>query len=184
MRIFLLIIFIVLTLTVYASEEKKIEVGTVKIYTEEEFQKKLADELAKILKKIHKDDLTGFAKELMEKESDLKAAELAQEASAGQMKISQKEFEKKMQEFQEKQKTFLSCLDSTDQKENKRVDHLVAIISGMKPQNAADVLSVQEAEIAVQVLGMLDPTKVSKIFNLMDKEISARLQKQYLNMKR
>jgi flagellar motility protein MotE (MotC chaperone) len=170
----------------FSSEEEKKDEATknVKIYTEEEFQKKLSDELAKMLKKIHKDDLTGFAKELMEKESELKAKELTQEASVQQVKISQKEFEKKMQEFQEKQKTFLSCLDSTDQKENKRVDHLVAIISGMKPQNAADVLSVQEAEIAVQVLGMLEPTKVSKIFNLMDKVISARLQKQYLNMKR
>jgi flagellar motility protein MotE (MotC chaperone) len=170
----------------YSAEDVKKDEATksAKIYTEEEFQNKLSDEMAKMLKKIHKDDLTGFAKELMEKESEIKANELAQEASVQQLKISQKEFEKKMHDFQDKQKTFLSCLDSTDQKENKRVDHLVAIISGMKPQNAADVLSVQEAEIAVQVLGMLEPTKVSKIFNLMDNVISARLQKQYLNMKR
>lgn len=184
MKVLLAFVLMTLGTLVFSSEEKKVEVSNTKVYTEDEFQKKLTDELSKLLKKIHKDDLTGFAKELMERESDLKAIELAQEASVQQMKISQKEFEKKMQEFQEKQKTFLSCLDSTDQKENKRVDHLVAIISGMKPQNAADVLSVQEAEIAVQVLGMLEPAKVSKIFNLMDKAISARLQKQYLNMKR
>jgi flagellar motility protein MotE (MotC chaperone) len=169
MKVLLAFVLMTLGTLVFSSEEKKVEVSNTKVYTEDEFQKKLTDELSKLLKKIHKDDLTGFAKELMERESDLKAIELAQEASVQQMKISQKEFEKKMQEFQEKQKTFLSCLDSTDQKENKRVDHLVAIISGMKPQNAADVLSVQEAEIAVQVLGMLEPAKVSKIFNLMEK---------------
>jgi len=120
----------------------------------------------------------------MDKETELKVKDLAQESSVQQMTVSQKEFEKKVQEFQEKQKTFLSCLDATDQKENKRIEHMVAVISGMKPQGAADILSVQGPEIAVQILGMLEPGKVSKIFNLMDKEISARLQKQYLNMKR
>jgi flagellar motility protein MotE (MotC chaperone) len=61
---------------------------------------------------------------------------------------------------------------------------MVDVVSGMRPQNAADILSVQDVEIAVKILGKLEPTKVSKIFNSMDKEISARLQKQYMNMKK
>ena len=61
---------------------------------------------------------------------------------------------------------------------------MVDVISAMRPQNAADVLSVQDADISVQILEKLDPTKISKIFNSMDKEISARLQKQFMNMKK
>ena len=54
----------------------------------------------------------------------------------------------------------------------------------MKPDKAASVLSVQDSEIAVQILQMIDPKKASKIFNFMDKEVSAKLQKQYLQMKK
>ena len=54
----------------------------------------------------------------------------------------------------------------------------------MKPQVAAEMLSVQESKLSVEIISKLDPVKVSKIFNLMDKEISARLQKEYLNMQK
>jgi len=36
----------------------------------------------------------------------------------------------------------------------------------------------------VQILQMIEPKKASKIFNFMEKETSAKLQKQYLQMKR
>ena len=61
---------------------------------------------------------------------------------------------------------------------------MVDVISGMRPQSAADVLSVQDVDISVKILGDLPPEKVSKIFNSMDKEISARLQKQFMSMKK
>jgi flagellar motility protein MotE (MotC chaperone) len=52
----------------------------------------------------------------------------------------------------------------------------------MKPQKAAELLSVQDSDISVKILELIKPERASKIFNLMDKEVSARLQKQYLNM--
>ena len=61
---------------------------------------------------------------------------------------------------------------------------MVEIISGMKPVMAGNVLSVQDSDIAVKILSELPAMKISKIFNSMDKEISARLQKQYMNMKK
>jgi flagellar motility protein MotE (MotC chaperone) len=54
----------------------------------------------------------------------------------------------------------------------------------MKPDKAAEVLSVQESDIAVRILQAIDSKKASKIFNFMDKEISAKLQRQYLLMKK
>ena len=89
-----------------------------------------------------------------------------------------------MVEFQASQKKFLGCVDEKDAKANKRVSQMVEVISGMKPQSAADMLAIQEPDLSVQILAELDSTKVSKIFNLMPKEVSARLQKQFLEMKK
>ena len=58
------------------------------------------------------------------------------------------------------------------------------MLSGMKPDAAAQVLSVQDPLIAVKMISKLDSAKVSKIFNKMDKEVSARLQKQFLTMQK
>ena len=54
----------------------------------------------------------------------------------------------------------------------------------MRAAKAAEILSVQESDLTVQILGKLPPEKVSKIFNLMEKEVSARLQKQFMSMKK
>ena len=98
--------------------------------------------------------------------------------------VNQKHFEKRVKDLLQEQGKILGCMDANKKKESDRVRHMVRVISNMKPNNAAQVLSVQDANITVVILGMLDPIKVSKIFNLMDKEISARLQKQYLTMKK
>jgi flagellar motility protein MotE (MotC chaperone) len=78
----------------------------------------------------------------------------------------------------------LGCLQKHEDDAKNRVSQQVEVVSNMQPAKAALLLSVQEADIAVQILQLLDPKKASKIFNLMDKEVSARLQKQYMNMKR
>jgi flagellar motility protein MotE (MotC chaperone) len=54
----------------------------------------------------------------------------------------------------------------------------------MKADKAAQVLAIQDPEITMKILGKLESKTVSRIFNLMDKEISARIQKQFMTMKR
>ena len=61
---------------------------------------------------------------------------------------------------------------------------MVSVVSGMKPQTAANLLSQQDPSISVKILGMLDAVQVAKIFNLMEKEVSAKLQKQYMTLKK
>ena len=90
----------------------------------------------------------------------------------------------KRKDFLKDQNRILGCINENAKKVEDRIRHIVRIISGMRPNVAAQVLSVQDAGLSVKILGMLEPVKVSKIFNLMDKEISARLQKQYMTMKR
>lgn len=162
----------------FAAEQAK------KTYTEEEFNTAVMTELEKKMKQVGRSKMIDFSKSLLEKEELIKVKELEIAKKEEQLKINEEDFKKKVQSFKDEQKKFIACLDDVDQKEKTRVDNMVAVVSGMRPQNAADLLSQQEPEISVKIISELDPAKTSKIFNLMDKEISARLQKLYLKMRK
>jgi flagellar motility protein MotE (MotC chaperone) len=155
-----------------------------KVYSEDEFRKELKERVGKKLRQLGQGKIVKFAQELMEKEEQLAVQKLEVRKDKEQFSNNVQTFEDRVKAFELRQQKLLGCIKDSDKKENRRIDHMVEVISGMKPMNAAQVLSVQEAEITIKILGKLSPTKVSKIFNLMDKEISARLQKQYLTMKR
>ncbi len=153
-------------------------------YTEEEFKAAVMEEASKLMKKAGSAHLVDFSKELLEKEESIKVKELAIKKEAEELEMSKGDFKKKLVEFQDSQKKFLGCVDEKNAKVDKRVSQMVEVISGMKPQNAADVLTVQDPDLSVRILTELESSKASKIFNLMDKEVSARLQKQFLQMKK
>lgn len=166
------------------SEQKLTQEIPKKTYSEEEFKSQLSIELEKLLKKVGQAHLVDFSKELLEKEEGLKSKELILKKQEEELAASRDDFKRKVIEFQETQKKFLGCIDEQGQKENKRVSQMVEIISGMKPQSAAEVLAVQDPDLSVRILGELESSKASKIFNLMNKEVSARLQKQFMQMKK
>jgi len=153
-------------------------------YTEIEFKAAVLQEAEKLMKKAGSGNLVDFSKELLEKEEAIKVKELNIQKEQEQLKMNMSDFQKKIVEFQDSQKKFLGCIDSQNEKIEKRVSQMVEVISGMKPQSAADVLSVQDPDLSVRILGQIEALKASKIFNLMDKEVSARLQKQFLQMKK
>lgn len=155
-----------------------------RLYTEEEFKAAVMVEAEKLMKKAGSGHLVDFSKELLQKEEGIKVKELNLQKEQEQLKINTADFQKKVVEFQDSQKKFLGCVDSQNEKVEKRVSQMVEVIAGMKPQSAADVLSVQDPDLSVRILGQLEAQKASKIFNLMDKEVSARLQKQFLQMKK
>ncbi len=159
-----------------------------KKYTQAEFdaavKKKVIDEVEKALNRVGKGNLVDLSNELLKKEEALRLKELEVSKFREQVDVETRDFEGKVKKFQEEQSRVLGCIDAHDKEKSKRVTHMVESISGMKPQVAADVLSVQDPDISVRIMGLLEPTKVSKILNLMNKEISARLQKQYLDMKK
>jgi flagellar motility protein MotE (MotC chaperone) len=155
-----------------------------KTYTEEEFKKAVRAEADKLMKRAGSGNLVDFSKELLEKEDVIKLKEQDLKKQEEQLKMNMADFQKKVIEFQDSQKKFLTCVDGQNEKSEKRVSQMVEVISGMKPQNAADVLAIQDPELSVRILSLLDSQKTSKIFNLMDKEVSARLQKQFLQMKK
>ena len=166
------------------SEKKINKKKNVKEFTDKQLNEFVIKELEKKLKKIGRSKILSFSKELFKKEEDLKLIELNLKREKEKIELMKKNFEKSIKDFRKKQSKIISCLDKQDLEKNKRLNHMVEVISNMRPQAAAQLLSVQENDIALKILGALDSVKVSKIFNLMTKEISSRLQKQYINMKR
>lgn len=155
-----------------------------KTYTEEEYNKKVSEEVKKRLGEVKNKSVMDLTRELMDKEENLRLQSLDLVKREDQLKVNGQELEKRIKTFEARQLEVLGCANKNEEDLKNRLSQQVEMISGMQPAKAAALLSTQEADISVRILQMLDPKKASKIFNLMDKEVSARLQKQYLNMKR
>jgi len=155
-----------------------------KIFSEKEFNQKVEKEVLRRLSQVSGKTLKDFANSLLEKEKALKSQSIDIEKRKQEMAIIEKNLQDKIKEFREQQDQVIGCIKENEKESSGRIDHIVKVISGMKPANAAAVLAVQDSSISVQIISKLQPEKVSKIFNLMDKEISARLQKSYINMKK
>lgn len=179
----LLICLIFISQTVSAQDMKPNKDGKYE-FTKDEFKTAVYSELDKKMKKIGRSRLLDFAKELLKKEEALAAREKVIVKREEQVKVNEEELKKKFVEFKITQENFLSCLDKEDKEVDRRISHMVDVVSGMRPQTAANLLSQQDPSISVKIMGLLPPTKVSKIFNLMDKEVSSKLQKQYMTLKK
>jgi flagellar motility protein MotE (MotC chaperone) len=155
-----------------------------KTYSEEEFVKKVSEEVKKRVDTLKNQSVSDLTKELLDKEEKLKLRELDLLKQQDALKVSEADIAKRYAELAQKQKSFIGCVERHNEDSKARIGQVVEMISNMKPEKAASVLSVQDPEIAVQILQMIDAKKASKIFNFMDKEISAKLQKQYLQMKK
>jgi flagellar motility protein MotE (MotC chaperone) len=159
-------------------------IAQAKTYTEEDFIKKVNDEVKKKVDSIKNKSVSDLTKELLDKEQSLKLKELELQKHQDALKVSEGEIAKRYAELSEKQRTLIGCAEKNMEDSKARIGQLVELMTNMKPEKAAEILSVQESDIAVQILQMIDAKKASKIFNFMDKDISAKLQKQYLLMKK
>ena len=146
-----------LSYAVISADSKDVKAPKAKTYTEEEFKKALQEEVDKTIKKVSGNHMVDFSKELLQKEEAIKVKELEVKKQEDQLKMNMSDFEKRVKEFQVEQKRFIGCVDGQDEKADKRVTQMVEVISGMRPQNAADLLSVQESDLAVKILGQLVP---------------------------
>jgi flagellar motility protein MotE (MotC chaperone) len=186
MRNLLILGMLFIAYKAYSAPKKKVvkeKALTEKTYTQKEFQEAVDKEVLDQVKHIKKASVVELTKEVIKERQELKKerAELLHERE--QLKIAQDELAKKILEVNSKQKKILGCIEDNKRNEAKRVAQVVQIMSNMKPDKAAQVLSVQESDIAIKILSRIEPVKASKIFNKMDKEVSARLQKEYMSMK-
>ena len=155
-----------------------------RVFTEEEFHKKVNEEVKKKVDVIKNKSVSDLTKELIDKEEVLRLREIDLIKQQDSLKATEADLAKRYTVLADKQKNFIGCVEKNNDENKARIGQLVEMVSNMKPEKAASVLSVQDPDIAVQILQMIDPKKASKIFNFMDKDISAKLQKQYLLMKK
>ena len=181
MRLINFLVPVIISISPFISMAAKKE---AKVYTKEDMEKELAKRVTDKVTVFKGKGIAGFARELIKKEQRLEKISLGLKHKEEQIKLSEAELDNRIDEFNKKQTKLIACIEDIDKKHSTRVGHMVEVVANMKPANAANVLSVQDSAISVQILGRLPAAKVSKIFNFMDKEISARLQKQYMNMKR
>lgn len=185
----LFMIFLFLPVLLAAKTPPKEETPTPaseipKSYTSSELKKIVDEEVDRKLKRLNSSNIAELTKEIMAKEEQIKLKEREQKNREEQINFNARELEKKIKEFEKEQIRILGCIDQNNQDSKKRIDQTIDVIGNMKPEKAAEVLSVQDSDLAVRILAGLDPKKASKIFNLMSKEISARLQKQYMDMRK
>lgn len=178
MKNIILLVAMILFFKAHAADEDK------KVYSEKEFKEKVTKEVLEKVNKIKRKSIAQLTKELLEKEKKLDAYEALLKLREEQIKISEQTLAKKILQVESDQKKIIGCVDENKRGQARRVKQMVSVIAGMKPAKAAEVLSVQDAQVSLKILEQIDPGKMSKIFNLMDKEVSARLQKQYLNMQK
>lgn len=171
-----LILSVFLASTSWASKDK--------IYTEEDFIKKVTEEVTLQVDKIKKSSVTDLTKELVKKNEEIALKEIQLKKREDALLASENDLASKYIAVDQKQKKIIGCLDKNKDEEKMRISQVVDMISNMRPQKAAEILSVQDSMIAVQILQKIDAKKASKIFNFMDKDVSAKLQKQYLQMKK
>lgn len=149
-----------------------------------DFNQQVKIEYEKKMSQGGQSHIIKFSQELFVKSKELELKKIALKKREEKLKILQQEVSLKLKGFYSKQQNILGCLDENEKKVAGRISHIVNIVTGMKPQKAAAVLTVQDPDITVKVIALLPHAKLSKIFNKMDKEVSARLQKQYLTMKK
>lgn len=155
-----------------------------KIYTQKEFDEKMLLKLKDEIVKFKQKGIVELTQEVVDKEIELQKRENELRKREEDLNVNLKNFNDKIKQFDERQNNFIACVKKQDEDKNARISKMVQVISSMKPDKAAALITAQDPEISVKILSQLESDKTSKIFNLMDKEKSAQLQKQYLDMKR
>ncbi|MCY4523622.1 MAG: hypothetical protein OXB84_02665 [Halobacteriovoraceae bacterium] len=150
----------------------------------EDFTKAVEDEVQKKFNKLRGINNVDFSWELLKREKEIKIGELELKKQREQLVLDQQELQKKLSTFLKSQKNFISCIEEKGKEKSKRIGHMVDVISKMNSKAAAKMLGTQDPSVSVKILERLKAEKISKIFNYMDKEISTRLQKQYMTMKK
>lgn len=116
-------------------------------------------------------DLNKRKEELEKKEKDL--AQLEEE-----LQKRQSEIEEKIKELEKTRSQIAGVLQDRVKTDEERVDKLVQFYSGMKPANAARIISTLEEGLAITILNKMKKQDASAILNFIEpqraKEISEK----------
>ena len=111
-----------------------------RIYTDKEFLDAVEKDVTNKLSRFHPKNIVNLSKEFMRKERALELRELEIQKREESLRASEADLAKQIKELKGRSDKLLGCLDENDRNQRKRVNHMVDVVSGMRPQNAADVL--------------------------------------------
>ena len=140
-------------------EEKKAQNAAKKTWTEEEITLFTSLEKRKM--------------ELDQREEELKNLEK-------ELKAQQNQLVKQLAEMKKLRGEISNGLEEKVQKDEERVDKLVAVYSNMKPQQAAKVMEKIDEELAIRVLSKMKKKSAAQVLNLLEPEKAKRLSEKYV----
>lgn len=122
--------------------------------------------------------------ELEARKKSLDARERELEERAKNLDIQEKVLSEKLRRMEELNKKMAERLDGFKKEHEQRVTKLVTVVESMRPQAAADYVSNLDPDLAVEILARIQVAKASKILNLVDKKIAAKLTELYTGYRR
>ena len=93
--------------------------------------------------------------------------------------VQEKILQIKLKRIEEVSQKMASRLDKFKEESESKVVKLVTMLETMKPDAAAAYVEQVDPNLAVEVMARINVTKAAKIWNKMDKKISARLTELY-----
>lgn len=108
---------------------------------------------------------------------DLREKQLAEKAR--DLEIQEKLLKEKLKKMEDLNKKMAERLDLFKKDHEGRIAKLVTVVEGMKPEAAARYVETLDPTLAVEILTRIKETKASKILNLVDKKVSAKLTELY-----
>ncbi len=108
---------------------------------------------------------------------DLREKQLAEKAR--DLEIQEKLLKEKLKKMEELNKKMADRLDVFKKEHEGKITKLVTVVEGMKPEAAARYVETLDPALAVEILTRIKETKASKILNLVDKKVSAKLTELY-----
>src|SRR5690606_7175691 len=90
-------------------------------YSEEDFIKKVNEEVKKKVDDIKNKSVSDLTKELLDKEEKLKLRELELQKQQDALRVSEGEIAKRYAELSEKQRKFIGCVEKNEDESKARI---------------------------------------------------------------
>jgi flagellar motility protein MotE (MotC chaperone) len=125
-----------------------------------------------ILKNLAKrrEELDRWSKDVLEKETILKAAEIKADQKITQLSALKDQV--------------ADLLKSYNEKEDMKISSLVQIYETMKPKDAAKILESLDMDILLQVLDKMNKSKTAPILAQMNTQIATDITTEFVNQKK
>ena len=108
---------------------------------------------------------------------DLREARLNERSH--DLELQEKLLKEKLKKMEDLSHKMAERLDVFKKDHEGRIGKLVTVVEGMKPDAAARYVEALDPDLAVEILARIKEAKASKILNLVDKKMGARLTELY-----